>query len=131
MNAGHDDRRDAFAVGEARLLLLHDRDLVLERARVVRPDLRPEPVLERRDDPAAAGVVLGVGAGDDEQVERQADREAADLDVALLEDVEQADLDALGEVGQLVDREDAAVGARDEPVVDASARRTGSGPRRP
>ena len=54
----------------------------------------------------------------DEQVERQADREAADLDVALLEDVEQADLDPLGEVGQLVDREDAPVGARDEPVVE-------------
>ena len=82
------------------------------------PDLRPEAVLEGRDDAAAAGVVLGVGAGDHEQVERQAQRVAAHLDVALLEDVEQADLDALGEVGQLVDREDAAVGARDEPVVD-------------
>ena len=90
----------------------------LERARVVRPDLRPEAVLERRDDPAAARVVLGVRAGDDEQVERQAQRVAADLDVALLEDVEQADLDPLGEVGQLVDREDAAVGARDQAVVD-------------
>ena len=33
-------------------------------------------------------------------------------------DVEQADLDLAGEVGQLVDREDAAVGARHEPVVD-------------
>ena len=49
---------------------------------------------------------------------RQPDLVAADLHVALLEHVEQADLDALGEVGQLVDREDAAVGARDEPVVD-------------
>ena len=64
------------------------------------------------------GVVLRVGRGDHEQVERQPDDEAADLDVALLEDVEQADLDPLGEVGQLVDREDAAVGARDQPVVD-------------
>ena len=64
------------------------------------------------------GVVLRVGRGDHEQVERQPDDVAADLDVALLEDVEQADLDPLGEVGQLVDREDAAVGARDQPVVD-------------
>ena len=77
------------------------------------------------------GVVLRVGRGDDEQVERQADREAADLDVALLEDVEQADLDPLGEVGQLVDRDDAAVGARDEAVVERQLVATGSGPRRP
>ena len=88
------------------------------RPRVVGPDLRAEAVLERRDDPAAVGVVLGVGAGDDVQVERQADRVAADLDVALLHDVEQADLDPLGEVGQLVDGEDAAVRARDQAVVD-------------
>ena len=82
------------------------------------PDLRAEPVLERRDDPPARRVVLRVGAGDHVQVERQSDGEAADLDVALLEHVEQADLDPLGEVGQLVDRDDAAVGARDEPVVE-------------
>ena len=60
------------------------------RARVVGPDLRPEAVLERRDDASAAGVVLGVGAGDHEQVERQAQGVAAHLDVALLEHVEQA-----------------------------------------
>ena len=42
---------------------------------------------------------------------------APDLDVAFLEDVEQADLDALGEVGQLVYGEDAAVGPRHEAVV--------------
>ena len=102
-----DDRGLAFLDREAVLLLADDRHLVLERPRVVGPDLRAEAVLERGDDPAARGVVLGVGPGDDVQVERQADDEAADLDVALLEDVEQADLDPLGEVGQLVDREDA------------------------
>ena len=103
---------------EALLLLADDGDLVLERARVVGPDLGPEAVLERRDDPPARGVVLRVGDGDDVQVEREPDREAADLDVALFEDVEQADLDALGQVGQLVDRDDAAIGARDQPVVE-------------
>ena len=71
--------------------------------RVVRADLRAEAVLERRDDAAAVRVVLRVRRGDHEQVERQADLVAADLDVALLEDVEQAHLDALGEVRQLVD----------------------------
>ena len=99
-------------------LLLHDVDLVLDVARVVGADLGAEAVLQRRDDAAAVGVVLRVGAGDDAHVERQADAVAADLDVALFHDVEQADLDALGEVGQLVDAEDAAIGARDQAVVD-------------
>ena len=104
--------------GERRSLLEHDLDLVVDRARVVRAHLRAEAVLERRDDPAAAGVVLRVGARHDEQVQRQAQRVAAHLDVTLLEHVEQPDLDALGEVGQLVDGEDASVGARHEAVVD-------------
>jgi hypothetical protein len=64
------------------------------------------------------GVVVGVGGGDEQQVERQPQRVPADLDVALLEHVEQRDLDPLGEVGQLVDRDDAAVVAWDEPPVD-------------
>ena len=118
MNAGTAIDRLAVAADEPLLLLADDRELVVEGPRVVRPDLRAEAVLERGDDPAARRVVLGVGAGDHEQVERQADGEAADLDVALLEDVEQADLDPLGEVGQLVDREDPAVRARDQAVVE-------------
>ena len=99
-------------------LLLHDRDLVLERLRVVRAHLRPEPVLQRRDDPAAVRVVVGVRGGHEQEVEREPDPVAADLDVALLEDVEQGDLDAFGQVGELVDRDDAPVGPRDHPVVD-------------
>ena len=115
---GDDDGGRALLGLEAMLLLADDRHLVLERPRVVGPDLRPEPVLERGDDPAARGVVLRVGRRDHVQVERQPDLEAADLDVALLEDVEQADLDPLGEVGQLIDRDDAAICARDEAVVE-------------
>ena len=118
MNAGTVTCGMPSASGNSELLLLHDRDLVLEGPRVVRPDLRPEAVLERRDDPAAARVVLRVCARDDVEVERQAHREPADLDVALLEDVEQAHLDPLGQVGQLVDREDAAVAVRDEAEVE-------------
>ena len=86
--------------------------------RVVRADLRAVAVLQRRDDAAAVRVVLRVGGGDDEHVERQAQPVAADLHVALFHDVEQADLDALGEVGELVDAEDAAVVARDQAVVN-------------
>ena len=42
---------------------------------------------------------------------------ATDLDVALLENVEQPDLNPLGEVGQLVDGEDAPVDSRNQAVV--------------
>ena len=86
--------------------------------RVVGADLGAEAVLERRDDAPAVGVVLRVGAGHEQQVERQPEPVAAHLDVALLEDVEQRDLDPLGEVGQLVDGEDPAVRPRDQAVVD-------------
>ena len=105
-------------VGDEVGLLPDHRDLVLELGRVVGADLGAEAVLERGDDPAAVGVVLGVGAGHDEHVERQPQHVAADLDVALLHHVEHRDLDPLGEVGQLVDRDDAAVAARDQPEVD-------------
>src|SRR4029079_19120946 len=57
------------------------------------------------------------GGEDHAQVEREADRVTLDLDVSLLEDVEEADLDAPGEVGQLVEGEDAAVRAGQQPVV--------------
>ena len=83
----------------------------------MRADLGAEAVLQRRDDAAPVRVVLGVGRGDEVDVEREADLVAPHLHVALLEHVEQADLDALGEVGQLVDGEDAAVGAGHEAVV--------------
>ncbi len=105
-------------LGHRRGLLPDEVHLHRQLERVVGADLGPEPVLQRGDDPAAVGVVLRVGAGDEQQVQRQPQLVAADLDVALLQHVEQGDLDALGEVGQLVDGEDAAVGARDEPEVD-------------
>ena len=105
-------------LGDQVRLLPDDRDLVGELQRVVGADLGAEAVLERRDDAAAVGVVLGVRAGDDQHVERQPQHVAADLDVALLHHVEHRHLDALGEVGQLVDGDDAAVAARDEAEVD-------------
>ena len=91
---------------------------MLDGARVVRANLRAEAVLQRRDDAPAIGVVLRVGAGHHEDIQRQANLVAANLHVALFHDVEQADLDALGEVGQLVEAEDAAIGARHEAVVN-------------
>ena len=98
-------------------LLPQQGDLVGELGQVVGADLRAEPVLERGDDPAAVGVVLRVGGGDQEHVQRQPQRVAADLDVALLQHVEQGHLDPLGQVGQLVQAEDPAVGPRHQTVV--------------
>jgi hypothetical protein len=62
-------------------------------------DLGPESVLQRRDDAASVGVVLGVSAGQQDHVERQPQGVTADADIALLEHVQQRDLNALGEVG--------------------------------
>ena len=110
---------DLVAVrSEARGLLVHDADLVGERPRVVRAHLRAEAVLERGDDAPAVRVVLGIRRGDDEEVERQAHQVASDLDVSLLHDVEEPHLDALGEIRQLVQDEDAAVRPREQAVVD-------------
>ena len=114
-----EDLDERVGDGRDEVGLLPDHgDLVVELARVVGADLGAEPVLQGGDDPAAVRVVLGVGAGDDEDVEGEPQHVAADLDVPLLHDVEHRDLDALGQVRQLVDRDDAAVAARDEPEVD-------------
>ena len=78
---------------------------------------RADPVLERSDDPAPVGVVFGIGREHHADVEVEPDRIAADLDIALLEHVEQAHLDLGGEVGQLVDAEDASVGAGNQAEV--------------
>src|SRR5260370_29638646 len=115
----HEGRKDHLEVFGNRVLFgFHDLHLFADAQRVVGADLRAEAVLERRDDAAARRVVLGVGAGDHEEVEGKAHAISADLHVLLFHDVEQPDLDALREVGQLVDTEDAAIRARHEAVVD-------------
>ena len=91
---------------------------VLAARRVVRADLGADAILQRGDDLASRRVVLRVCREDHQQVERQADGVSLDLDVAFLEDVEQADLNLAREVGQLVDAEDAAVGTRQEAVMN-------------
>jgi hypothetical protein len=110
--------RNLGGAGHRAGLLVHDGDLVAKGVGVVGADLRPEPVFQRGDDPAAMRVVLRVGRGDQQEVERETDLIAPDLDVALLQDVEQGHLDPFGQVGQLVDGHDAPVGAGDQPVVD-------------
>jgi hypothetical protein len=77
-----------------------------------------DPKRSLRGDASAVRVVLGIGRGDDQKIERQADQMSPDLDVPLLHDVEEPHLDALGEVGQLVQDEDAPVSPREQAVVD-------------
>src|ERR1035437_4366193 len=99
--------------------LLGDGDALFEDNGVVGADLAADAVLEGGNDLAAGGVVFGVGGEDEEQVEREADGVALNLDVAFLHDVEEPDLDFAGEIGEFVDGENAAVGARQETVVDS------------
>ena len=97
--------------------LIGDGDAFLDRRRIVRANLGADAVFQRSNDLAASGVVLGVGAEHQQHVERQAHRIALNLHVAFLHDVEQADLNFSCQVGQLVDREDAAIGARKQSVM--------------
>ena len=81
-------------------------------------DLGLDPVLQRRDDRAAVGIVLGVRGEHELDVQREAQLEPADLHIAFLQDIEERHLDPRLQIGQFVDDEDAAVAARDEPEMD-------------
>ena len=106
-----------LAAGVDRRFLLHDLDAGGAFERVVRLDQRADAVLELRDHLARAVVRRRVRREEHEHVEVELDRVAADLHVALFEDVEQADLDQFVEFGDLVHGEDAAVHPRDEAEV--------------
>src|SRR5690606_25634664 len=99
----HHLRKIAVAIDPR--LLERDPHRVIDRTRIMREDLRRDSIFERRDDASSIGVILRVRREHHEDIERKAQRKAADLHVALLEDVEEADLDARREVGKLVDRE--------------------------
>ena len=97
--------------------LCGDGEALFDVFGVVGADFAADAVFEGGDDLAAGGVVLGVGGEDDGYVEGEADGIALNLDVAFLHDVEERYLDFSGEVGDLVDGEDAAVGAGEQAVV--------------
>ena len=108
------DLRRSGALGPR--LLSRDRHAVGSRCRVVCPDFRADAVFQRRDD-LASRVVLWIRGEDEQHVELQADRVPLNLNVAFLQNVEQADLDFPGEVGQLVDGENPAVRPRKQAVM--------------
>ncbi len=90
--------------------------------RIMRADLRADAVLERGDDLSASGIVLRVCAEDDGHIERKTYRVALNLHVAFLHDVEERDLDLTGEIGNLIDGEDATVRAGQRDRSASSAR---------
>src|SRR5581483_8542072 len=96
------------------------RDLDAERNLfgIMRSDFGSDAIFQRRDDLAARRVVFRVRRKYQHYVERQSHRIALNLHVAFLHDVEEANLDFAGEIGQLVDREDTAIRARQKAVVN-------------
>src|SRR5678815_2075652 len=81
-------------------------------------DLRADSVFEWSYDLAARGVILGVRREYQHYIERHSNGISLNLNVALLHDVEQSNLHFAGEVGKLIDREDASVRSRQKSVVD-------------
>src|ERR1700719_3416311 len=78
-----------------------------------------DAVFERSDDFSAGGVVFGICGKDQEDIERKAQGVTFNLNVALLHDVEEADLDFSCEVGQLMDGQNAAIGTGQQAVVNS------------
>src|SRR5712692_1987218 len=81
-------------------------------------NLGTDAILERRDDLPASGVVFGVRREHEHYVQRHSNRIALNLDIAFLHYVKQSDLHLACQVGQLIDREDTPVRARQQPVVN-------------
>src|SRR5690606_26618330 len=86
--------------------------------RVVGENLTLYAVFQRGDDGTPVGVILRIGGENELDIQREAQFEAPDLDVLFLQHVEQGYLDAGLQVGQLIDDEDTAMRARDQPEVD-------------
>jgi hypothetical protein len=90
---------------------------LIERDRIVRSDLAPDAVLQRRDDFPARGVIFGIRREHQHNVQGQTHGMPFDLHVAFLHDVEQSDLNLARQIGQLIDSENPAIGARQQPIM--------------
>ena len=90
----------------------------LDRGRIVGANFRADAILERRNNFPARGVVVGICGEYQQHVQRHAHRIALNLNVAFLHDVEQTDLDFSGQVGKFIHRENSAIGARQQAIVD-------------
>src|SRR6266481_2572954 len=98
--------------------LLSDDHAFFEGRGVMGANFRADAVFQGCNNFSAGGVVFRVRGKDQKHVERETQRVAFNLDVTFLHDVEQADLNFTGEVGQLVNGEDAAIGAGQQAVMN-------------
>src|SRR5688572_10310852 len=108
----------AAAPVHGRGFLLHDRQLVLHVLGIVGANLHVKAVLQRRDNAAAAGIILRIGAGDDHHIQGEPDFVTLYLNVFFFHQVKQTHLYFFGKVGQFINREDATVRARHETIVN-------------
>src|SRR5439155_12928406 len=92
---------------------------MLYSARIMGANFGTNAVLEGSNDTPTVGVVLGVSAGDDIYIQRQANLVAANLHVTLFHDVQQTHLNALSQVWQFVDTEYTTVGTWDHSIVNS------------
>ena len=106
------------AVARGPGFLSGDLDAQLNLFRIVRHDFGADAILQRRNNLAARGVILRVRREHQHHVQRQTHRITLNLHVAFLHDVEKTNLNLAGEVGQLVDRKDAAIRARQQAVMN-------------
>jgi len=97
--------------------LCGDRDAFFHSRWIVGADLRPDAILQRGNDLAARGVVLGIGAEHDCDIQRQPNRISLNLHVTFLHDVEEPDLNFAREIGQLVNRKNSAIRTRQQAVM--------------
>ena len=99
-------------------LLRRDRNAFLDGRGIVRANFRSHAIFQRGDDLAARRVILRIRTEHQRNIERQPDRISLNLHIAFLHDVEQSHLDLSRQIGEFVDREDAAIGAGQQAVVN-------------
>ncbi len=92
-------------------------DAFFHRRWIVRSNLRPDAILQRRNDLPARGVVFRVRAEHQRDIQRQPDGISLNLHVAFLHDVEESNLNLARQIGQLVNRKNSAIGARQQPIM--------------
>src|SRR5208283_2198154 len=107
----------AFVISIEPGLLHGNRDPFFHRRWIMRANLRPDAILQRRNDLAACGVVLRIRAEYDRHVQRQPNRISLNLHVAFLHDVEEPDLNFSRAIGQFIDRKNSAIRAGQQSVM--------------
>src|SRR5262245_31071253 len=95
-----------------------DLNTLFHTCRIMSIDFGADPVFERSDDLPTRGVVFWISGKDEHHVERHPDRIALNLNITFLHDVEQTDLNLACKIREFVDRKDAAVCARQQPVMN-------------